>query len=1157
MLAENSIKVAIRVRPTSESPQESRQSALEKQLEKSLLNEQKRKQSLQYQQSQHLSCTGKDQIAINCGIDARNFTFDYVAGPEASQQDVWDNVGLEVTKNVLEGFNGTIIAYGQTGSGKTHTVFGAQGGNAVDITTKEERGIVPRAMHCIWEYIYEEEHLCSTASSPMPKTTSSPASPFPTRMAKMFTVTASMCEIYNERVYDLLSLPEDMTTGPNGSGIQQLKQQYQQAETLKDARKSLQIRDDPARGIFIEDLSEQVLQSPAEAEILLERGLRNRHTACTAMNHASSRSHAVVMLRFDAIIDKDGTRTCRSSQFTLVDLAGSERHKRTKTNDVRLREAGQINKSLSELGNVIHALTTSTSASDGDRRKYVQYRNSKLTMLLRDSLGGNTKTAVVATVTKDIYSLAESLITLKFAQRAKHIKNAAHINEQMVETGGLLVEELQREIATLKDRVRRYHAAGIATPGSVIGSRPPSPMSSTSRSNGSSSSSSYSGGSSRAKPMSASGFIAGTALLLHNAANRLSPGSPTQSSGMAAAIAAEGTAAACTSDSPVPRPPSLAVATEASSLQKKPTQSGGCIDDGDGLRMMCEALMDSLQEEKDKVSTAAAEREQAQQAQKAMESEYELAMQEKGKLSGEVHWLREEIDSLYVQSENVLASRDEMSQSLEKQRRSMQSVEVDNAQLQEKITSRDITISELQRQIEDRETRENENFGQVQVMHIKQQRAWEEEKDALVSQLKRYHTQEASSTAALTALSHALDEEKRKVLMEAENLLLKTSEWEAEREELTKVNAALEEEVESLDAALQEKGSEHLRQLYEIKESAESKEKEGAAEREALKARSRILGAENEEYARRETAFARREAEWDAREQKLEAQRRESHEREMEKVREVEDLKGQLAKYKARSDGISAAAASAAKAVSSRSSGKRTSSHGEEESTEGGKENTPPPISSERTPPGSEQFYYYITNTSKKALSATGSGGVPPKPRALQSVSMNLPHDSAATASDKTPATGARHHVTRPRSVFKTPRAGEDYDLTSSTTGSSTSGIPIPSGARFGIGSVRTISPKSITAELLGEGAGNSTRLSPALMFLAAGVTTAANSGVGVNDMVYLNGTPEAAAGAAVDGTEAEEQEQGQDQGTESNMAKAILLEAAAYPKQKSVHPWY
>ena len=127
-----------------------------------------------------------------------------MASPLATQSDVWHNVGLEVTKNVFEGFNGTIIAYGQTGSGKTHTVFGSG----------EDKGIVPRALKAIWQYIYSEEHRTASSPSLSPPT---PASPLLPRESKMFSVTMSMCEIYNERVYDLLDSTSALARGAKES----------------------------------------------------------------------------------------------------------------------------------------------------------------------------------------------------------------------------------------------------------------------------------------------------------------------------------------------------------------------------------------------------------------------------------------------------------------------------------------------------------------------------------------------------------------------------------------------------------------------------------------------------------------------------------------------------------------------------------------------------------------------------------------------------------------------------------------------------------------------------------------------------------------------------------------------------------------------------
>ena len=392
------------------------------------------------------------------------------------------------------------------GSGKTHTVFGSG----------EDKGIVPRALKAIWQYIYSEEHR--TASSP----SISPFNPYFTTPSKgikdVQRDNEHVCEIYNERVYDLLD-----STSAHARGAKESKYDKDNGAP----RSSLQLRDDPTRGIYVENLTEETILCPAGAEELLEKGLLNRHTGCTAMNRASSRSHAILTVRFTATTDCEGRRTCRTSQFTLVDLAGSERHRKTKTSEMQLREAGQINKSLSELGNVIHALTSNSGVNGAnganganggnnqpnrdalENRAYVQYRNSKLTLLLRDSLGGNTRTAFIATVTEDNNCLGESLITLKFAQRAKFIRNTAHINERLVETGANLIEALQAEIRSLKERMRTLRC-------------PPTPpvyrTLSLSGGTDSACSATTSGSGSRLpngelRPLSAAGFIAGTALL--------------------------------------------------------------------------------------------------------------------------------------------------------------------------------------------------------------------------------------------------------------------------------------------------------------------------------------------------------------------------------------------------------------------------------------------------------------------------------------------------------------------------------------------------------------------------------------------------------------------------------------------------------------------
>eukprot|EP00978_Attheya_sp_CCMP212_P009072 scaffold21367_cov55-Attheya_sp.AAC.1 len=214
------------------------------------------------------------------------------------------------------------------------------------------------------------------------------------------TAKASFFEIFNERVYDLLS-----------------------DETLES---NLSVREDATKGVYVEGLKEVDVSNTEEAEEVLRSGMKNRQVASTAMNRTSSRSHAVFVLSVRTEqTTSDGLSKIRTSKFTLVDLAGSERQKSTDTFGARLKEASMINKSLLCLGYVINALVD----RENGKERHVPFRDSKLTFLLRDSWGGNSKTCLVATVSPSATSLGETLSTLKFAQRAKLIKNTAILNE--------------------------------------------------------------------------------------------------------------------------------------------------------------------------------------------------------------------------------------------------------------------------------------------------------------------------------------------------------------------------------------------------------------------------------------------------------------------------------------------------------------------------------------------------------------------------------------------------------------------------------------------------------------------------------------------------------------------------------------------------------
>ncbi|GMG17301.1 unnamed protein product [Phytophthora fragariaefolia] len=318
---------------------------------------------------------------------ARSFTFDRVFGARAAQSDVFQRVGAPITRACLEGYNGTIFAYGQTGSGKTFTMQGPDDGLGADA----RRGLVPRVFDFLFDSVADDRRV-------------------------QRSVVCSFLEIYNERVFDLL----------DGGGA-------------KDAA-GLQLRENGRKGVHVDGLVESVVDSAQKAAELMAVGARNRRVGQTSMNRESSRSHSVFILQLQSKeTTAEGTKI-RTSRFNLVDLAGSERQRSTDAAGERLKEAGSINKSLSALGNVIMGLSEQSLG----KHRHVHYRDSKLTFLLKDSLGGNSKTFMIATISPAEDSAFETLSTLKFAQRAKMIQNSAVVNEDSVGSSLFLQEEIQR-----------------------------------------------------------------------------------------------------------------------------------------------------------------------------------------------------------------------------------------------------------------------------------------------------------------------------------------------------------------------------------------------------------------------------------------------------------------------------------------------------------------------------------------------------------------------------------------------------------------------------------------------------------------------------------------------------------------------------------------
>ncbi|XP_062186174.1 kinesin-like protein KIN-12A [Phragmites australis] len=347
--------------------------------------------------------------ANSVAIHGQDFTFDAVADAVSTQEDIFKLVGLPLVENCLSGFNSSIFAYGQTGSGKTYTMWGPLSALSED-SMSSERGLTPHVFEQLFSRIKEEQvkHADKELT---------------------YNCVCSFVEIYNEHITDLLD----------------------------PLQKNLQIREDVRTAcVYVESLTKELVFSMKDVTQLLVKGLANRKTGATSANADSSRSHCVFtcVIKSELKNPEDGSSSTRSSKINLVDLAGSESQKLTNAVGDRLKEAGNINRSLSQLGNLINILAEISQS--GKQRHHVPYRDSKLTFLLQESLGGNAKLAMICAVSPSQSCKSETLSTLRFAQRAKAIKNNAVINEEKVED----VNVLREQIRQLKDELQRMKSNG-------------------------------------------------------------------------------------------------------------------------------------------------------------------------------------------------------------------------------------------------------------------------------------------------------------------------------------------------------------------------------------------------------------------------------------------------------------------------------------------------------------------------------------------------------------------------------------------------------------------------------------------------------------------------------------------------------------------------
>ncbi|XP_026533423.1 kinesin-like protein KIF21A isoform X6 [Notechis scutatus] len=367
---------------------------------------------------------GEPQVFL--GKD-KAFTFDYVFDIESQQEDIYLHCIEKLIEGCFEGYNATVFAYGQTGAGKTYTM-----GTGFDVNImEEEQGIIPRAVKYLYKCIEEKKHVAIQQGLPPPE----------------FKVNAQFLELYNEEVLDLFDSTRDIDS--------------------KNKKSNIKIHEDSSGGIYTVGVTTRTVNAESEMMQCLKLGALSRTTASTQMNVQSSRSHAIFTIHLcqtrvcpplDADNMTDNRMIMESSQlnefetltakFHFVDLAGSERLKRTGATGERAKEGISINCGLLALGNVISAL--------GDKSKkvtHVPYRDSKLTRLLQDSLGGNSQTVMIACVSPSDRDFMETLNTLKYANRARNIKNKVMVNQ---DRASQQINALRSEITRLQLELMEY-----------------------------------------------------------------------------------------------------------------------------------------------------------------------------------------------------------------------------------------------------------------------------------------------------------------------------------------------------------------------------------------------------------------------------------------------------------------------------------------------------------------------------------------------------------------------------------------------------------------------------------------------------------------------------------------------------------------------------
>ncbi|KAK2639918.1 hypothetical protein Ddye_027713 [Dipteronia dyeriana] len=337
-------------------------------------------------------------------VGDRKLTFDSVFDSNSNQEDIFQSVGVPLVENALAGYNATVLSYGQTGSGKTYTMWGPPSAMVEDPSPRSNQGIVPRIFQKLFSEIQREQENSDGKQI-------------------NYQCRCSFLEIYNEQIGDLLD----------------------------PTQRNLEIKDDPKNGLYVENLTEEYVTSYEDVTLILIKGLSSRKVGATSINSKSSRSHIVFTFIVESWCKEASSKSfssSRMSRISLVDLAGADRNKLDDVGRQGVKEGKYVKKSLSQLGYLVNSLAEATQIGKSED---ALYRSSRVTHLLRESLGGNTKLTVICNVSPDNKNIGEILSTLRFGQRAKFIRNDPVINEITEDD----VNGLSDQIRQLKEELIR------------------------------------------------------------------------------------------------------------------------------------------------------------------------------------------------------------------------------------------------------------------------------------------------------------------------------------------------------------------------------------------------------------------------------------------------------------------------------------------------------------------------------------------------------------------------------------------------------------------------------------------------------------------------------------------------------------------------------